>query len=110
MQIAQSVHAAFAFHHEHIDITADWLRRSNYLVIVSVPDEGAILDLISTASARGVLRTAVREPDLADEVTAVALGPGPQAARLCANLPLALKLTECRDAIEDMGVVMTADP
>ena len=60
-------------------------------MIVSVPDEGAILDLISAASARGITRTAVREPDLADEVTAVALQPGHQAARLCATFPLDLK-------------------
>jgi hypothetical protein len=85
------VHAAFSFHRDHPDLTASWLCRSNYLVIVSVPDEGALLDLISAASARGIGRTAVREPDLKDEATAVALAPGREAARLCATLPLALK-------------------
>lgn len=91
LQIAQAVHAAFAFQHDHPQITADWLKVSNYLVIVSVPDEGALLDLITAASHRGVLRTAVREPDLENGVTAVALAPGTLAGRLCANLPLALR-------------------
>lgn len=85
------MHAAFAFQHDHPELCADWLKVSNYLVIVAVPDEGALLDLVSAASARGIPRTAVREPDLADEATAVALGPGPAVGRLLANAPLALK-------------------
>lgn len=68
-----------------------WLVQSNYLVIVSVPDEGALLDLITAASQRGIPRTAVREPDLDNDATAVALAPGLEAARLCASLPLALR-------------------
>lgn len=91
LQMAQAVHAAFAFQHDHPELTADWLKRSNYLVIVSVPDEGVLLDLISAAAQRGIPRTAVREPDLQDEATAVALAPTIEAARLCASRPLALR-------------------
>lgn len=90
LQLAQVVHAALEFQHDHPEIVAAW-RTSNYVVIVSVPDEGALLDLITAAHQRGIPRTAVREPDLADEATAVALAPVPEAARLCACLPLALK-------------------
>lgn len=68
-----------------------WIIQSNFLVIVSVPDEDALLDLITEASRRGIIRTAVREPDLDNEATAVALAPGDAARKLCANLPLALK-------------------
>lgn len=69
----------------------NWLVRSNFLVIVAVPDENALLDLITEASRRGIGRTAVREPDINDEVTAVALQPGIETQKLCANLPLALR-------------------
>lgn len=68
-----------------------WIIQSNFLVIVSVPDEDALLDLITEASRRGIIRTAVREPDLDNEATAVALAPGAAARKLCASLPLAMK-------------------
>jgi peptidyl-tRNA hydrolase len=89
--MAQAVHAAFAYARDFPDVTRDWLLRSNYLICVSVPDEAALLDLISDASRRGIPRAAVREPDLQDEATAVALAPGQPARKLCANLPLALR-------------------
>lgn len=91
MQIAQSVHAAFQFLHDHPTVVQPWLETSNFLVVVSVPDENALLDLITEASRRGITRLAVREPDLNNDATAVALAPGPDAQRLCASLPLALK-------------------
>lgn len=89
--MAQAVHASFAYARDFPDVTREWLLRSNYLVCVSVPDEESLLDLITDASRRGIPRAAVREPDLQNEATAVALAPGNQARRLCANLPLALR-------------------
>ncbi len=89
LQMAQAVHAAFEFTRDHPTEVADWLLTSNYLVIVSVPDEDALYSLIERAGYRGITRTAVREPDIDDQITAVALGPGDAARRLCANLPLA---------------------
>lgn len=64
---------------------------SNYLVIVQVSDENALLDLITESARRGLIRTAVREPDLQNEATAVAIEPGKAASQLCSNLPLALR-------------------
>jgi peptidyl-tRNA hydrolase len=91
LQVAQAVHAAFAFAHEQPAVTNHWLTKSNYLVVVAVPDEIALMDLISEASRRGITRVAVREPDIGDEITAVAFEPGVAAKRLCACLPLALR-------------------
>lgn len=85
------MHAAFHFHHDHPDLVKPWILKSNFLVIVSVPDENALLDLIKEAAMRGIVRTAVREPDIDDEATAAAFEPGSKARRLCAELPLALK-------------------
>ena len=79
------------FQHEHPSVVNPWLRTSNYLVVVSVPNEDSLLDLISEAARRGITRLAVREPDIGDEVTAVALAPGEAASKLCANFPLALR-------------------
>jgi peptidyl-tRNA hydrolase len=91
LQMAQAVHAAFHFYRDHPSVVKPWLLKSNFLVIVSVPNEDALLDLIKEAASRGITRTAVREPDIDDEATAVALAPGAAARKLCANLPLALK-------------------
>ena len=91
LQAAQIVHAAFQFAHDHPSVVKPWLEQSNYLVIVSVPDEDALLDLIFAASKRGLKRSATREPDIGNEATAVAIEPGTAAAKLCAQLPLALK-------------------
>jgi len=86
-------------------VVRPWIIQSNFLVIVSVPDEDALLDLITEASRRGIIRTAVREPDLDNEATACALAPGDAARKLCANLPLALKLTEPRQPVGEMQVL-----
>lgn len=89
--MAQAVHAAFHFYHDFPSLARPWLIQSNFLVIVSVPDENVLLDLITQASVRGITRVAVREPDLDNEATALALAPGKEAQKLCASLPLALK-------------------
>lgn len=91
LQAAQAVHAAFAFSQEHPEITRPWYDASNYLIILAVPDEAALLDLVEHAVRRDITWTAVREPDLDDATTAVAFEPNEQTRRLCSNLPLALR-------------------
>lgn len=85
---AQAVHAAFSFAERHPSITGPWQRESQYLVIVTVPDEVALIALASNALARNLVVSTWHEPDLDGQATAVALEPGPVARRLCANLPL----------------------
>lgn len=85
---AQAVHAAFQFAASHPSITGPWQAKSQYLVLVSVPDEVALIGLASRALASGIQVATWHEPDLADAATAVALEPGTVARRLCANLPL----------------------
>lgn len=89
MQVAQAAHAAFTFAHDHPNLTRAWHEQSQYLVIVAVPDQDALRALAAKADTRGIPTTVWTEPDLNDEVTAVAFAPGQAARRLCANLPLA---------------------
>jgi peptidyl-tRNA hydrolase len=92
LQMAQAVHAAFQFYDEWPCRVRNWLRRSNFLVVVSVPDEESLLALASEAAlGEGLEVTRVVEPDLGDEHTAIAIQPGEQAQRLCASFPLALR-------------------
>lgn len=86
LQIAQAVHAAFEFAHQHPDATTTWLEDSNYIVILSVPDEATLIEHHTAASEAPT--TLVREPDIGDEATALAIGPSGYHRRL-SNLPLA---------------------
>jgi peptidyl-tRNA hydrolase len=85
---AQAVHAAFAFARDRPALTAPWLADSQWLVLVTVPDESALLALCARAAADMTDHVVWREPDLAGEATAVTLAPGGMARKLCANLSL----------------------
>jgi peptidyl-tRNA hydrolase len=89
--MAQAVHAALEFARDFPVQIARWLFNSNNLVVVNVPDEDTLLDLITHAHESGIPRLGVREPDLENTVTAVAFSPGPAAKKLLRSYPLALK-------------------
>lgn len=91
LQAAQAVHAAFQFFHWHPVTVGRWLLSSNYLIIVQVPDENELLDLLLRARALDIKTARVNEPDLDDELTAIAMAPVEAARRLCSSLPLALR-------------------
>lgn len=69
----------------------DWIERSNFLVVVAVADEDALVQLLTRAGKADICRVPVREPDLDGTLTCVVLEPGDASKRLCANYPLALK-------------------
>ena len=87
--MAQSVHAAFTFADEHPAIAHEWHRDSQFLVVVNVPDQFALLSLVDDAVARGIEVSMWREPDCDGEVTAIALSPVAASKTLCSSLPLA---------------------
>ena len=90
-QMAQAIHAAFLFSQEHPDLTGLWHRDSQYLVVLAAPSEQALHDLSFKALHRGIPHSVWSEPDMGNELTALAFAPGNQARRLCANLPLAMR-------------------
>ena len=92
--MAQAVHAGFLFALEHPEATDQWMHDSQFLVVVAVRDEHALLDLAE--SAEGIRHTVWHEPDLrhyredkSAPATAVALEPSREARRLCSSMPLA---------------------
>lgn len=91
---AQAVHAAFQFASEHPDLVGPWLRDSQYLVIVTAPDEESMYDLARRAYVAGIEACPWHEPDRDNEFTALALQPGDEARRLCSSLPLLGKQLE----------------
>ena len=89
--MAQAIHAAFLFAKNHPALTNTWLEDSQYLIVVSVPSESDILEIEKKAINSNLKYSLWSEPDLDNEITAIALSPGGVAARLCSNLPLAGK-------------------
>jgi len=88
LQAAQATHAAFQFAHEHPHLVRPWYRDSQYLIIVTVPDEIALIGRASHALKEGIAVSTWHEPDLDGATTTVAMQPGDVARRLCSNLPL----------------------
>lgn len=87
MQIAQACHALRQFTSVHSEIDRAWYEGSNNLVVLQVPGEDELFDLLARAGEIPI--TSFREPDLDDDVTAIAIGP--QGSGLVSQLPLALR-------------------
>lgn len=87
----QAIHAAIQFQHEHPEYAKNWFEKSNYLGFLSVMSEKDLLDLIDKASGKEIKFSVFREPDINNQITAIALEPGSKSKKLCSNLKLALK-------------------
>ncbi len=80
MQASQVVHAALAFAGEHP------VAQSSFLVLLEAPDVLALCWLLADVQRDRLRAVAFYEPDLNDELTAVALEGA--AARLCRKFHL----------------------
>lgn len=90
LQAAQVAHAAFQFAYEHRPLAAQWLEESNFLIILSVADEIELFRLGQRADKANLPVTYFNEPDIDDELTAIAVAPSPKTVELMFELPLAL--------------------
>lgn len=88
-QMVQSAHAVAKFTIENPEISREWHEVSQYMAVLSVPNETTLLKFMGKAMERGITVSAFVEPDLNDEVTAVAFAPGNHSRKLLANLRLA---------------------
>lgn len=92
-QIAQVAHAMASFAYEGILSFETWLVTSGYIVVLSVETIYDLLQLNSELYASGSRTFEFREPDLGNELTAIAIDPNDyeKARRMVSHLPLALK-------------------
>ena len=93
-QAVQSAHAVAHFCFEHPVLAKEWYTVSKYLALVSVSCEADLMKLVEKCKRKGLLITEVREPDIADALTAIAIEPTDQGRKMVANYPLTLKKTE----------------
>lgn len=90
-QAVQSSHCGIDFQHQHPKIAKQWNDNSNYLVILSVENEEQLLLFLEKFKKHNLKTTIFKEPDIGNEVTAIAVQPSEKSKKLTSNLPLALK-------------------
>ena len=90
-QAVQSGHAAIQFQYEHFDIASKWFNESNYLIYLSVENEEKLHNIIYKLQKSNLKYSVFREPDLNNQVTAIAIEPSEKTRKLVSNLPLMLK-------------------
>jgi hypothetical protein len=84
----QSAHAAIDFQYQHPVEATEWQTKSNYLALLTVADEEALIKLTTKAIFMGIKHTIFREPDLGNVITAVAFEPTDEAKKLTSSCPL----------------------
>lgn len=87
-QSLQAAHAAIDFQYQHPVEAKEWHSKSNYLVFVTVSNEDALIKLITKAILTGIKHTVFREPDLYNQITAVAFEATDAARKLTSSCPL----------------------
>lgn len=90
-QAVQSCHALRLFVHEHKEIELEWYNNSNYLALLSVNNESELIELLRMAHNKNIPASYFREPDMQNQITAIALAPGSKSKKLCSKLKLALR-------------------
>lgn len=79
------------FNMEHSSTAVEWFEKSNYLCMLAVANEKELYSLICKAKELNIKISIFKEPDIDNEVTAIALAPGIESKELCKNIKLALK-------------------
>lgn len=87
-QAVQATHAAIDFTFQYPNKASPWHSISNYLVLLSVPNEQALKEFIKRCEFKFLDHTVFREPDLNNAITAIAIEPCKETQKLTRNLPL----------------------
>ena len=87
-QAVQSGHAGIQFQHEHPEIAKHWHENSNYLIFLSVKDEERLKRLIDIAELNNIKHSVFREPDIGNEITAIALEPSSVSKKITSKIKL----------------------
>lgn len=87
LQIAQAGHALRAFAAEHPELDKQWYEGGNNLVVLWADDEVALRLELERLRAEGLRCAAFHEPDLSEQLTAIAVEGS--ARKLVRHYPLA---------------------
>ena len=89
-QAIQSTHAAIQFIFEHPEVAQLWFK-DPYLAQLSVENEHDLKVLIAKLKKYNIKYSVFREPDIDNQITAIAIEPSDQTRKIVSNLPLMLK-------------------
>ena len=99
----------------------EWHKKSNSIIVLNCQNERKLIEFSHKLRDKGIKFSEFREPDIGDELTAIAICPGPEIKRLCSGLPLAGKRInegaeerldrkfEVIDAMKAVGHAMSPD-
>lgn len=90
-QVPQSNHAAMEFAAQYPTEFSEWHKKSNSIIILNCQSERKLIEFSQKLRDKNIKFSEFREPDIGDELTAIAICPGPEIKRLCSGLPLAGK-------------------
>lgn len=88
LRAAQAGHAAFAFALEHPHLTKRW--GNSYLILLEAEDLRSLQRFLAHTKLAGLTTSEWHEPDLDDQLTAVAIAPSEASKILCSEYPLML--------------------
>lgn len=91
LQIAQSIHAFREFCELYPQIESEWYTKSNYIVVLSANNIEHLTSLIDQCKDLDVKVAIFQEPDIDNQITAIAIEPGDTSKKIVRRLPLALK-------------------
>lgn len=87
-QSVQAGHGGIQFQHEHPELAKIWHTKSNYLIFLSTENEAELIKLINKANSNNIKISIFREPDINNEITAVALEPCEWSRKHTSGFPL----------------------
>jgi len=87
----QSCHAIVEFSIEHPSLYKEWHTASKAITLLAVKNEDELKFLIKILSESNIALSIFIEPDIQNQVTAIAIAPSIEAKKLCSSIPLALK-------------------
>lgn len=90
-QAVQASHAVADFIFQHKDLANVWHNISNYIILLSVTNEADLCAVPKALRGLNISFTTFTEPDLGNELTAVAVSPGDKAEAFCRQFRLALR-------------------
>ena len=90
-QSVQPAHAGFKFAIEYENIFKNWQVNHKNLIVLSVKDEKELRTLLLKARSKGIAVSSFLEPDIDNQLTAIAMEPSMDTYALTGSLDLALK-------------------
>ena len=91
VQAVQAGHATVQFQYEHPELAKNWYHNSNYLIFLTTETEDDLKKFIDKANSYNIQISIFREPDINNEITAIALEPCEQSRKMTSSLPLMRK-------------------